>query len=94
MEHSNGPYGENVYWGSDTSFSPFHCAEAWVDEKKLYNYETNSCNPGQDCGHYTQIVWKNTLKVGCGKTVCVSGKGVFMVCEYDPPGNYVGERPY
>jgi pathogenesis-related protein 1 len=44
------------------------------------------------CGHYTQIVWRNTKAVGCA----VGGKGAreVWVCDYDPPGNYVGQRPY
>jgi hypothetical protein len=44
------------------------------------------------CGHYTQIVWRNTKSVGCA---VARGKGVEVwVCNYDPPGNYAGQRPY
>jgi len=56
-------------------------------------------------GHYTQIVWKGTTAVGCATVDC-TGKGngpnglgnvasdvtpVFTVCNYSPPGNYLGE---
>ncbi|KAL3692376.1 hypothetical protein R1sor_006027 [Riccia sorocarpa] len=39
------------------------------------------------------IVWKATTKVGCASAKCPAG-GTFTVCSYNPPGNYIGERPY
>lgn len=94
LEHSNGPYGENIFWGSGTGWSPAQAVSAWVSERQWYNYWHNSCANGQMCGHYTQVVWSSTRKVGCASVTCTGGKGVFMTCNYDPPGNYVGERPY
>ena len=94
LVHSNGPYGENIFWGSGTGWTPLQAVAAWVDERKWYRYVSNSCAGGQVCGHYTQIVWKDTRRVGCAKVTCVDGKGVFMICNYDPPGNYYGEKPY
>jgi hypothetical protein len=52
-------------------------------------------------GHFTQVVWKNTKKVGCAwNTKSCPGNGQAnkmpfykMVCEYDPPGNYAGQFP-
>lgn len=92
--HSNGPYGENIFWGSGTGWTPAQAATAWVMERKWYNYWSNSCAWGQKCGHYTQIVWRDTRRVGCARVICYGGRGVFMTCNYDPPGNYIGERPY
>ncbi|XP_057786482.1 pathogenesis-related protein PR-1 [Salvia miltiorrhiza] len=92
--HSNGPYGENIFWGSGNRWTAGQAAAAWVSERRGYNYWSNSCVYGQDCGHYTQIVWRGTRRVGCARVVCYGGRGVFMICNYDPPGNYVGERPY
>ncbi|KAL3840626.1 hypothetical protein ACJIZ3_025217 [Penstemon smallii] len=94
LEHSNGPYGENIFWGSGNGWTPAQAAAAWVSERLGYNYWSNSCAYGQDCGHYTQIVWKGTKRIGCARVVCSRGGGVFMTCNYDPPGNYMGERPY
>lgn len=85
--------GENIYWGSGTAWTPTDAVKAWADEEKYYNYQANSCVEGQMCGHYTQIVWKTTRRVGCARAVCESGD-VFMTCNYYPPGNYIGERPY
>ncbi|KAJ4951039.1 hypothetical protein NE237_027871 [Protea cynaroides] len=85
--------GENIYWGSGSSWTPKDAVSAWANEVKYYNYESNTCQAGQMCGHYTQIVWKNTRRIGCARVVCDDGD-VFMTCNYDPVGNYIGERPY
>ncbi|XP_060171036.1 pathogenesis-related protein PR-1-like [Lycium barbarum] len=85
--------GENIYWGSGNTWTPTDAVNAWADEQKYYDYASNSCAEGQLCGHYTQIVWKSTTKIGCARVVCDSGD-VFMTCNYFPPGNYVGEKPY
>ncbi|KAL0404530.1 UNVERIFIED_CONTAM: Pathogenesis-related protein PR-1 [Sesamum radiatum] len=94
LEHSNGPYGENIFWGSGNGWTAAQAAAAWVSERREYNYWSNSCVYGQECGHYTQIVWKDTRRMGCARVACYGGRGVFMICNYDPPGNYIGERPY
>jgi len=57
-----------------------------------------------DCGHYTQIVWDTTTQVGCAIQACPAGIGSpppgvttawsYVVCDYSPPGNIVGLRPY
>ncbi|XP_016469247.1 pathogenesis-related protein PR-1-like [Nicotiana tabacum] len=85
--------GENIYWGSGSTWTPTDAVNAWADEQKYYNYASNSCVEGQLCGHYTQIVWKSTRRVGCARVICDSGD-VFMTCNYFPPGNYIGEKPY
>ncbi|KAK4753907.1 hypothetical protein SAY87_002011 [Trapa incisa] len=96
-EHSfpeNGfKLGENIYWGSGSSWGPRDAVAAWTDEQRYYTYQTNSCEPERICGHYTQIVWRTTRRIGCARVVCDDGD-VFMTCNYDPVGNYVGERPY
>ncbi|GAB2291491.1 Cuticle-degrading protease [Dionaea muscipula] len=92
--HSDGPYGENIFWGSGSDWTAGQAVMAWVAEKQYYDYYTNSCLHGQDCGHYTQIVWRSSARLGCARVVCSGGAGVFITCNYDPPGNYIGERPY
>ncbi|KAL6578015.1 Cuticle-degrading protease [Orobanche minor] len=94
LEHSGGPYGENIFWGSGYDWTPDQAAADWVAERKWYDYASNSCGGGEQCGHYTQIVWRDTERIGCAEVVCDGGKGIFMTCNYDPPGNYIGERPY
>ncbi|KAJ9175049.1 hypothetical protein P3X46_013635 [Hevea brasiliensis] len=92
LVHSGGPYGENLAWGSG-DLSGTDAVKMWVDEKAYYDYNSNSCAPGQMCGHYTQVVWRDSVRLGCAKVTCNSG-GTFIGCNYDPPGNYIGQRPY
>ncbi|XP_022760004.1 probable pathogenesis-related protein CaO19.6200 [Durio zibethinus] len=93
MKHSNGPYGENIFWGGRDHWTPKDVVKLWVKEHKFYNRKTNACQPGKLCGHYTQIVWSDSIKVGCARAKCANG-GIFVICSYDPPGNYANENPF
>ncbi|CAH8337133.1 unnamed protein product [Eruca vesicaria subsp. sativa] len=86
-------FGENIFSGFGKEWSPADAVVAWASEKKFYHYGSNTCDPGKVCGHYTQMVWKNTVRVGCARVKCNSG-AIFMTCNYDPPGNYIGQKPY
>jgi hypothetical protein len=91
------PYyvGENVYGSSGlpSSSTAQQAVNLWAAERANYNYATNTCNGV--CGHYTQIVWRNTVKVGCAIGDCPNLKyRTSLVCDYGPGGNYVGQRPY
>ncbi|KAJ4804363.1 hypothetical protein LUZ62_016930 [Rhynchospora pubera] len=94
LEHSEGPYGENLFWASPYGYYNYTDAvKIWVDEKKNYDYNSNSCKENEMCGHYTQVVWATTKSVGCAQVKCDNGDQ-FLGCNYDPPGNYIGEKPY
>jgi hypothetical protein len=75
---------------------------AWGGEASFYDYATNSCSAGKDCGHYTQIVWRDSVRAGCAHHTCTTNSPFgaqnpswdFWVCDYEPPGNVVGQRPY
>jgi pathogenesis-related protein 1 len=91
FEHRKGnSYGENLYTITGGSASPTQAVRAWADESRDYDIRTNTCR-GM-CGHYTQIVWKTTRLVGCA-VAAARGREVW-VCNYDPPGNWVGTKPY
>lgn len=92
FSHSDYPYGENLWMGTTGYYTVTDVVDSWANERLDYNYEKNKCRRGKMCGHYTQIVWANTKKVGCAKVEC-DGNTIW-VCEYDPPGNWVGEKPY
>lgn len=99
FEHSEGNgYGENLAIFSGAESTPQDVVDIWASETAAYDYDTNTCAPGEQCGHYTQIVWRDTERVGCGVSACnfaeLGGEGLFWVCNYDPPGNFIGERPY
>jgi pathogenesis-related protein 1 len=106
MEHSRnrqGKLGENLYWASPVTWStgktevqeisPATVVDWWANESKNYDYSTNACAAGKVCGHYTQVVWKSTTEIGCGKAVC-NDKSQVWVCNYQPAGNIVGKKPY
>lgn len=105
MKHSaaNG-YGENLFWASAMNWSdgrkelqkvsPKHVVDSWGSEKADYNYAKNSCTAGKMCGHYTQVVWSGTQKVGCAMAVCEDSQQQVWVCQYQPAGNWVGQKPY
>ncbi|KAJ0522254.1 putative CAP domain-containing protein [Helianthus annuus] len=91
-------YGENIAVGwvdfsGNGEFSGSDAVKLWVDEKPYYNYTSNSCTPSKMCGHYTQVVWKKSIRIGCARVKCASN-AFFVTCNYDPPGNYIGEKPY
>ncbi len=86
----NSPYGENLFEIEGAAASPREVVESWGSEARYYDYRSNRCRG--HCGHYTQIVWRNTRSAGCA---VARGEGrEIWVCNYDPPGNYVGQRPY
>ena len=111
LEHSPAPpriYGENIAYGGNTNLSSpeldltaQRVVDLWGNEVNDYDYETNTCAPGKVCGHYTQVVWKNSQRVGGGtlKGIIEDTNGnrsvqEIWVCQYDPPGNFVGQKPY
>uniref|UniRef100_A0A1J3E4A1 Pathogenesis-related protein 1 n=1 Tax=Noccaea caerulescens TaxID=107243 RepID=A0A1J3E4A1_NOCCA len=92
LQHSSGPYGENIAWSSGR-MSGVEAVNMWVKEQDDYDYDSNTCAWDKVCGHYTQVVWRNSVKVGCAKVRCNNGQ-TFITCNYDPPGNWNGEWPY
>ncbi|MBZ5708572.1 CAP domain-containing protein [Nannocystis pusilla] len=96
MKHrpDDGPdaqqYGENIFksWGYPPRAEDV--VAKWVAEEADYDDETNTCSGV--CGHYTQVVWRDSRRLGCGMAVC--GDQEVWICNYDPPGNITGEWPY
>ncbi|CAN4112053.1 unnamed protein product [Withania somnifera] len=39
------------------------------------------------------VVWRNSIRISCARVQCSNGWW-FVICSYDPPGNYIGQRPY
>ncbi|XP_076959759.1 pathogenesis-related protein 1A-like [Bidens hawaiensis] len=91
--HSGGPYGENLAEGSGT-FTGAAAVNLWVNEKMYYDYTTNTCASGHVCGHYTQVVWRNSVQLGCARVQCTNNGWWFVICSYYPRGNYIGQAPY
>jgi uncharacterized protein YkwD len=87
---SNLQYGENLFEVVGPRADVRQVVDAWASEQARYDHRTYSCS-GR-CGHYTQLIWRDTRLVGCG--VAQKNRRQVWVCNYDPPGNIVGERPY
>jgi len=48
-------------------------------------------------GHYTQLVWADTTKIGCGRIKYKDEKNwdtILLVCNYGPCGNRIGDKIY
>ncbi|CAI5756649.1 unnamed protein product [Candida verbasci] len=83
LTHTHGQYGENLAAGFKDGPS---VVQAWVDEP--YDYST-----ADTYNHFTQVVWKGSKRVGCAYKDCRSnGWGLYVVCEYDPAGNIIGQE--
>ncbi len=88
----NSPWGQNLYAVSGGEFLPQQIVNGWAAEAKDFDSASNRCKDGHMCGHYTQIVWRDTRELGCA--VARGGNREVWVCEYSPPGNIQGMRPY
>ncbi|MBA2539031.1 MAG: hypothetical protein H0V17_05300, partial [Deltaproteobacteria bacterium] len=93
---SNGhPYyvGENIF-GAGGGATAQQAVSLWAAEGANYDYATNSCS-GPTCGHYTQVVWRTSIELGCAIGNCPGLQfGNAIVCDYGPGGNSGGARPY
>ncbi|KAI4327532.1 hypothetical protein L6164_019981 [Bauhinia variegata] len=89
-----GKYGGNQLWASGMTVTPRMAVEEWVKEKNYYNHTDNTCVPNHECGVYTQVVWRNSLELGCAQATCVKDQSTLTICFYNPPGNVIGQSPY
>lgn len=94
LTHATGTgEGENLYWQSNSDNPYTNAATAWVEEKSTYNGEAiTGTGNFEEYGHYTQIIWKSTTKIGMGIASDGSG-GYYVVARYTPEGNVIGETP-
>jgi hypothetical protein len=90
-------FGENIYimWGGEPGVEDV--MQNWAAEEKLHykGEPIGSIKSSYTTGHYTQIVWSKTQRVGCAQVSCQKKRGTYIwVCNNDPPGNWVGQKPY
>ena len=94
LEHS-GP-GQNLAMATAGTMSLTQLVDLWGSEQANFTDgdfpAISTTGNWADAGHYSQMVWKTTTEVGCG---FAEGNGLdVLVCDYDPPGNVMGERAY
>nr|XP_056701369.1 peptidase inhibitor 16 [Euleptes europaea] len=100
-EHNKerGWRGENLF-AMTGDLSVKSAVENWYNEYQHYNMTTLTCAEGEMCGHYTQVVWASSERVGCGTEFCKTLENLndtdmhLVVCNYEPPGNVIGHKPY
>ncbi|XP_019772948.1 venom allergen 5 2 isoform X2 [Dendroctonus ponderosae] len=76
----------------------------WYDEVALFDSswinDTQIRSPDLVVGHYTQLVWANSMEIGCAisyYTHTVQNRiwhQLILVCNYGPGGNYLGNPVY
>ncbi|EYB83831.1 hypothetical protein Y032_0328g2635 [Ancylostoma ceylanicum] len=106
-QHSSGSdrpgLGENIYMTSAVDFDKVKAAaqasELWWSELAEYgvgpsnNLTTALWNrPGTQIGHYSQMAWDRSFRLGCAVAHCSSF--TFGVCQYGPAGNYLNQLIY
>lgn len=89
MYHSTDQaYGENLYASLGVIVTGSLPVKAWYDEINSYDFKASTFSV--DTGHFTQIVWKNTMLLGVGIAKSISGR-TYVAANYAPPGNFLGE---
>ena len=90
------PEGENLWLGTKGYFTPEQMVGRWIEEKRDFKpgiFPANSRTGRlEDVGHYTQLMWRSTERVGCAITQ--NADYDFLVCRYLEGGNVIGERPF
>ncbi len=87
--------GQSVWQRSPQKISENDVVAKWADERIWYSSHDNTCHApeGKSCGHFTQIVWRKTTEIGCGRAICDDNSQIWL-CIYFPVGNIEGETPY
>ncbi|WP_240913907.1 CAP domain-containing protein [Sphingomonas sp. HDW15A] len=86
--------GENLWLGTRGMFGTEAMVGSWAGEKRHFRrgvFPANSTTGNwRDIGHYSQMVWPRTTRLGCG--LASSARWDVLVCRYSPPGNQDGLR--
>jgi hypothetical protein len=87
-----GGYGQNLAGSAPTASLSQHVSEFWYNnELRKFDPLYGQPTPGKDLGtygHFTQVVWRDTTKVGCATVDCRGStlQMWYTVCNYYPPG--------
>ncbi|GFS65960.1 peptidase inhibitor 16, partial [Trichonephila inaurata madagascariensis] len=78
--YPHGDYGQNLYIGHDRS--GYLGLWMWYEEHQHYDCKSRVCKPEEECGHYIQMAWGKSSRLGCGVRRC--GYRYLIVCHYYP----------
>ncbi|XP_039510254.1 glioma pathogenesis-related protein 1b isoform X2 [Pimephales promelas] len=94
-----GWMGENIWLGAPfAAFSVENAVHRW-NKEGVYSIKNNNCS--RLCGHYTQLMWSTSFKLGCAVNVCSKGienfsthpESTIFVCNYGDTGQVHGVTP-
>ena len=84
--------GENLWMGTRRAFSYATMAGSWIDERGHFKPgqfpDISRTGNWKAVGHYTQMVWSQTNRVGCA--ISSNTGDDYLVCRYFPAGNVFG----
>jgi hypothetical protein len=87
----SGYVGENIY-GSSGAATPDDAVSLWMSEASSYDYASGNIG---NAGHYTQVVWRDSVRIGCAIVDCPAlTYHNTVICDYAPGGNISGQKPY
>ena len=74
--------GENLAWGPGQDFAGI--VAMWYNEVAQY---VPGSGFSMATGHFTQLVWRDTSRVGCAmNTACPGAMSTMYACHYNPAG--------
>lgn len=80
--------GQNIAVIKKSLFDIEKVCQTWYSEGNNYDYNQNKYM--SNTGHFTQIIWKETKKVGFGYSESKDGN-IYFVANYYPAGNIFNE---
>lgn len=93
LPQGQNPYGENLYemWTTDENPSDLcqQAVDSWYNEVKMYDF--NNQGFSGDTGHFTQLVWKGSSKLGCASSQASETGNWYVVCNFEKAGNMMGD---
>jgi hypothetical protein len=86
--------GENLWMGTIGAYNASDMVGSWIEERTAFRpgIFPNVSKTGNwaDIGHYTQLIWPDTKRVGCA--LAGNSSDEYLVCRYYPAGNVLGEK--
>jgi hypothetical protein len=88
----SGYVGENIYASSGDGATPAAAMALWMSEASSFDYASGNIG---SAGHYTQVVWRDSVRIGCAIVDCPAlTYHNTVICDYAPGGNITGQKPY
>ncbi|KAJ3243230.1 hypothetical protein HDU78_000690 [Chytriomyces hyalinus] len=102
LTHVTGPtqyfsqsVGQNLYafygsQGVSEAGNYIRSVAGWVRPEECNGYHSRSgMGTFHVWGHYSQVLWPESTKMGCAVVPCQGGRGVIVACDYSTPGNRI-----